>query len=161
MTRTAPLDRFDRALLDLIQRDNQTPARLLGERVGLSESAVLRRLRRLRQDGFVAADVAVLRPAAVGLPLTVHVLVTLEREGAAALDAFTRRIRARREVRRCWYVTGEADFILILQLPGMEAYDAFTRTVFHDDPNVKSYRSFITMREVVGDADAPPLLPPD
>jgi Lrp/AsnC family leucine-responsive transcriptional regulator len=161
MTKIATLDRFDRALLALVQRNNQIPARLLAEQVGLSESAVLRRLRRLRQDGVIAADISVVRPAMIGLPLTVHVLVSLEREGAAELDTFTRKIRGRSEVRQAWYVTGEADFVLLLQLPGMEAYDNFAREVFHDDPNVKAFRTIVAMREVVGTADARSLSPPE
>ena len=61
-----PLDRLDLALLRLVQQDNQLPARALAERVGgLSESAALRRLRRLRRGGVIAADVSVVRPAAV------------------------------------------------------------------------------------------------
>jgi Lrp/AsnC family transcriptional regulator, leucine-responsive regulatory protein len=159
MTKTAALDRFDHALLTLVQQDNQTPARLLAEQVGLSESAVLRRLRRLRREGVIIADKAMVRPAALGLPLTLHVLVSLERESAAELDAFIRKTRSRPEVRQAWYVTGEADFVLLLQLPDMEAYDRFAREVFHDDPNVKAFRTIVAMREIVGPADARPLAP--
>ncbi|ONG51775.1 AsnC family transcriptional regulator [Pseudoroseomonas deserti] len=146
------LDSFDQALLTEVQRDNQAPARLLAERVGLSDSAVLRRLRRLRQAGVILADVAVVHPAVLGRPLTLHVLVSLEREGSALLDAFTRKLRGREEVRQAWYVTGEADFVLLLNLASMEAYEAFTREVFLDDPNVRGFRTIVAMREVVGPA---------
>ncbi|WP_419899336.1 Lrp/AsnC family transcriptional regulator [Roseomonas sp. USHLN139] len=153
MTETGiELDGFDQALLAEVQRDNQTPARVLAERVGLSESAVLRRLRRLRQTGVIQADVAVVHPAVLGRPLTLHVLVSLEREGSALLDAFTRKLRGREEVRQAWYVTGEADFVLLLNLASMEAYEAFTREVFLDDPNVRGFRTIVAMREVVGPA---------
>jgi DNA-binding Lrp family transcriptional regulator len=81
MPNSVTLDRFDRALLEQVQVNNQVPARQLGERVGLSESAVLRRLRRLRREGVIAADVSIVHPSVLGLPLTVHVLVSLEREG--------------------------------------------------------------------------------
>lgn len=156
-----PLDRLDLALLRLVQQDNQVPARALAERVGgLSESAALRRLRRLRRGGVIAADVAVVRPAAVGLPLTVVALVSLEREGAQALDLFARRVRARPEVRQCWYVTGEADWVLVLRLPDMESYEALARELFLADPNVRAFRTLVAMREVVGEADARPLEPP-
>ena len=152
------LDDLDHALLKLVQRDNQQPARALAERVGgLSESAALRRLRRLRRDRVIAADVSVVRPAAVGLSLTVVALVSLEREGAQALDFFARRVRARPEVRLCWYVTGEADWVLVLRLPSMEAYEALARELFLDDPNVRGFRTLVAMREVVGEADARPL----
>ena len=159
MPEPAPsLDRLDLALLALVQRDSQLPARVLAERAGgLSESAALRRLRRLRRDGVIAADVSVVRPAAVGLPLTVVALVSLEREGAQALDLFARRARARPEVRQCWYVTGEADWVLVLRLPDMEAYEALARELFLADPNVRGFRTLVAMREVVGEADARPL----
>jgi Lrp/AsnC family leucine-responsive transcriptional regulator len=156
MTEKVTLDDFDRALLAEVQIDNQTPARRLAERVGLSESAVLRRLRRLRREKIIVADVSVVHPAALGLPLTVHVLVSLEREASALLDAFTRKLRSRPEVRQAWYVTGEADFVLLLRLASMEAYETFAREVFHDDPNVRAFRTIITMREVIGPAEARP-----
>ncbi len=160
MPNSVALDRFDHALLALVQKNNQRPARLLAAKVGLSESAVLRRLRRLRREGVIVADRALVRPAALGLPLTLHVLVSLERESAAQLDAFIRKVRARPEIRQAWYVTGEADFVLLLQLPDMEAYDLFARDVFHDDPNVRAFRTIVAMREIVGPADAQPLAAP-
>jgi Lrp/AsnC family transcriptional regulator, leucine-responsive regulatory protein len=94
--------------------------------------------------------------AVLGLPLTIHVLVSLEREGAALLDAFTRKLRGRPEVRQAWYVTGDADFVLLLQLASMEAYEAFAREVFHDDPNVRAFRTIIAMREIIGPANSKP-----
>ena len=157
MPKSVTLDRFDHALLAQVQVNNQLPARELAERVGLSESAVLRRLRRLRQDGIITADISVVHPAVLGAPLTMHVLVSLEREGSAALDAFTRKLRNRPEVRQAWYVTGDADFVLLLRMASMEAYEAFTRDVFHDDPNVRAFRTIIAMREVVGAGDAKPM----
>ena len=160
MPNSVALDRFDRALLAQVQVDNQLPARRLAERVGLSESAVLRRLRRLRREGVIVADVSVVHPGLLGLPLTMHVLVSLEREGLSELDAFTRKLRARPEVRQAWYVTGEADFVLRLQLAGMEAYEGFARDVFHDDPNVRAFRTIIAIRQVVDATNARPQ-PPD
>lgn len=160
MPDSVTLDRFDRALLAEVQRDNQQPARQLAEHVGLSESTVLRRLRRLRREGVIVADVSVVHPAVLGLPLTLHVLVSLEREGLSELDAFTRRLRARPEVRQAWYVTGEAEFVLQLQLAGMEAYEGFARDLFHDDPNVRTFRTFVAIRRVVGATDSRPQ-PPD
>jgi Lrp/AsnC family transcriptional regulator, leucine-responsive regulatory protein len=156
MPKSVALDDFDRSLLAQVQIDNQLPARRLAERIGLSESAVLRRLRRLRREGIIVADVSVVSPAVLGLPLTIHVLVSLEREGAALLDAFTRKLRGRLEVRQAWYVTGDADFILLLQLASMEAYEVFTREVFHDDSNVRAFRTIIAMREIVGPANSKP-----
>ena len=87
MQQTVTLDDFDRRLLDLVRRDNLQPARVLADRVGLSESAVSRRLRRLRDAGVIVADVAVIDEGRLERALTMHVLVEMEREGTAVLDA--------------------------------------------------------------------------
>lgn len=151
MVKSVELDSFDRALLDEVQIDNQTPARVLGERVGLSQSAVLRRLRRLRADKVIAADVSIVNPGVLGVPVTIHVLVSIER-GAQTAGKFSRKLQARPEVKHASYVTGGSDFVLHLQMESMEAYAAFTREVFHNDPNVSEYHTYVSMREVVGPA---------
>lgn len=148
--KSVTIDQFDRAILARVQVDNQMSARLLAEQVGLSESAVLRRLRHLRRSKVIVADVSIVHPAVLGTPLTIHVLVSLEREGTAALDAFEAKLRGRCEVGGAWYVTGEADFVLLLHVISMEAYERFTREVFHDDPNVRTFRTIVTIREVAG-----------
>lgn len=155
MVESVSLDRFDHALLARLRVNNQTPARELAAQVGLSESSVLRRLRRLRASGVITADVAIVDPAVLGRNLTIHVLVSLEREGLAMLEAFERRLRARPEVQGAWYVTGEADFVLQLQLGSMADYEGFTRAVFHDDPNVRSFRSIVALRRVVPPQGSP------
>lgn len=150
---SATLDQFDHALLKQVQVNNLTPARVLAEAVGLSESAVLRRLRVLRSNGIIVADRAIVRPGSIGLPLSVHVLVSLEREGNRELDDFIKKLKKRPEVRQASYVTGDADFVLLLQLSGMEQYDVFTQEVFHQDANVKSFRTMVTIRDVVSNSD--------
>jgi len=149
MTKIAELDRFDHALLAEMQRDNQTSARILAERVGLSQSAVLRRLRRLRAEKVITADISIVSPAVLGVPVTIHVLVSLIR-GSQLADEFARKLGSRPEIRQASYVTGGADFVLHLQVESMEAYAAFAREMFHDDPNVSSFYTYVAMREVVG-----------
>ncbi|KRE15700.1 AsnC family transcriptional regulator [Bosea sp. Root381] len=154
MTKTVELDHFDHALLKEMQRDNQTPARILAERVGLSQSAVLRRLRRLRAEGVIMADVSVVSPEILGVPVTVHVLVSIE-HGSRTAGEFSRKLQSRPEIRHASYVTGGADFVLHLQVESMAAYAAFAREVFHDDPTVSEYHTYIAMREVVGPVAQP------
>lgn len=150
LMKSGDIDQFDHAILELVQADNQLPARILAERVGLSESAVLRRLREMRKNGIIVADIAVVRPDVLGKSITVHVLVSLERETSEHLESFVKKLRRRSEVDAAWYVTGEFDFILQLRLSGMEAYDNFVCSVFHSDSNVRSFRTLVSMREVVG-----------
>lgn len=153
MAKSIELDRADRALLQEMQIDNQTPARVLAERLGLSQSAVLRRLRRLRALKIIIADVSIVDPRTLGVPVTIHVLVSLERGSRTAAD-FARKLQQRPEVKHASYVTGGSDFVIHLQMESMEAYAVFAQEMFHDDANVTEYHTYVSMREVVGPASS-------
>lgn len=154
----APLDRFDLAILAILQRDNATPQRAIGEAVNLSAPAVQRRIKRMEEEGVIQANVAVVDPAKVGQPITIFVEVEMESEHARLIDAAKRQFTAAPEVQQCYYVTGEADFILIVVVPTMAAYEALTRRLFFGNNNVKRFRTFVAMDRVkVG--LAVPLLP--
>ena len=142
------LDDFDLRILARSQPDTQVPARTIAGVVGLSTAAVQRRLHRLRATGVIRREVAELEPAAVGRPVTCMVSVDLERERAADLERFKRRMLALPEVQQCYYVTGAADFILIVLVASMADYDAFTRRALLDDDNVKSFVTTIVMERV-------------
>jgi len=149
MQETVILDEFDHRLLNLVRSNNLTPARVLAEKVGLSESAVSRRLRRLREEGIIVADVAVVDRGRLEKALTMHVLVEMEREGTAVLDALIRKLQARPEVHGLWYTTGHVDFILYVVVPDMEAYDIFTRQALNDDARVRNFTTLLTIREIL------------
>ena len=144
MQENADLDSFDRRLLALVRRDNLQPARVLADKVGLSESAVS-----LRDEGIIIADVAVVDPARLARALTMHVLVEMEREGTAVLDALIDKLTARPEVQAAWYVTGDTDLILYVVVPTMEAYEVFTREMLNDDARVRAFKTLISIREVL------------
>lgn len=149
MQETLVLDEFDRRLLDLVRRNNLTPARVLAEKVGLSESAVSRRLRRLREEKIIVADVAMVDRGRLEKALTMHVLVEMEREGTAVIDALMRKLQARPEVHGLWYTTGHVDFVLYVVVADMEAYDTFTREALNDDARVRNFTTLLTIREVL------------
>lgn len=139
------LDDFDRKLLALVQENARLTAEQLGERVGLSASACHRRLKRLREDGVIEAEIAVVSPASVGRSLTMIVEVTLEREHPHIIDAFKKSMRATPEVMQCYYVTGDADFIIVLTARDMPSYERFTQRFFFDNPQVQRFRTFVVM----------------
>jgi Lrp/AsnC family leucine-responsive transcriptional regulator len=143
-----PLDRFDLKILDLVQRDNRLTSEVLGERVGLSATAVQRRLKRLREEGVIEADVAIVAPKAVGQRVQMIVMVSLERERADIIDRFKRSIRATPEVMNGYYVTGEADFLLVVTTRDMEEYELFTRRFFYDNPDIKNFKTMVVMDRV-------------
>ncbi len=151
MRKMIDLDDFDRRLLELVRRDNLSPARILADEVGLSISAVLRRLRRLREERVIVADVAIVDPALTGSALTMHVLVRMKQTGRRDLDVFARQLSGRREVTGAWEVTGDDDYVLKVQVGSMEEYEAFTREVLDEDGGVRSFKKLIAMRTVVED----------
>lgn len=143
------LDDFDRRLLDLVRQNNLEPARILAEKVGLSLSAVLRRLRRLRDEKIIVADIAVVNPALTGSALTMHVLVRMQQAGPQTMDAFARQIVHHPEITGAWDVTGDDDFLLKVQVGSMEDYDVFTRRALGEDKGVHSFKTLITIRNVI------------
>jgi Lrp/AsnC family transcriptional regulator, leucine-responsive regulatory protein len=142
------LDPFDVALLNIVQDNNLLTTERLAEKVGLSATACQRRLKRLRAEGVIAADVSLLSAEAAGTPVTLIVLVSLEREQRDLLDGFKRRIAGYPEVTQCYYVTGNADFILVVRVASMEAYGKFTERAFFGDKNVKAFQTFASMQTV-------------
>lgn len=145
---SVPLDAFDLAILRILQADNATPQRAIGEAVNLSAPAVQRRIRRLEEMGVIQANVAVVDPAKVGHPITIFVEVEIISETAELLDAAKREFASVPEVQQCYYVTGEVDFMLVVVVPTMEAYEAFTRRMFFGNNNVKRFRTFVAMDRV-------------
>lgn len=142
------LDAFDRRILAEIQRDNRQTAAELSGRVGLSASACHRRLQRLRDGGVIAANIAVIEPAAVGRHVTLIVTVTLEREQTDVISEFKRSVREAADIMQCYYVTGPADFIMILTAKSMEAYDAFVERFLFANRNVRRFETYVVMDRV-------------
>lgn len=126
------LDEFDRRLLVALQEDNRRTGEELAALVGLSAAACLRRAQRLRESGVIERDVSVLAPEAVGLGLSLVVLVSINRDRVDASSHFTALMEKAPEVGQCYSVTGEADYVLIVSVTDMKAYDAFTRRYFYE-----------------------------
>ncbi|WP_417720688.1 Lrp/AsnC family transcriptional regulator [Salipiger sp.] len=143
-----PLDSFDIAILRILQRDNTTPQRQIGEAVNLSAPSVQRRIRRMEAEGVITANVAVVAPERVGRPLTIFAQVELVSETPQDIDLMKQRFRDAPEVQQCFYVTGEADFMLVLVVESMAAYEEFTRRSFFQGGNVRKFRTYVSMDAV-------------
>lgn len=142
------MDDFDRKLLTLLQENNRQTAEQLSEQVGLSPAACQKRIKRLRDNGVIARDISVLDPAAVGRRLTLIVEITLERERPEMLDEFKRKMMNTPEVMQCYYVTGNADFIIIVTARDMKDYEDFTRRFFFQNSNVRRFHTNVVMDNV-------------
>lgn len=139
------IDAFDLAILDILQKDNTTPQRLIAEAVHLSAPAVQRRIRRLEESGVIRANVAILDPAKLGLPLTIIVDVHLENERPDRTAPLRARIASEAAVQQCHSVTGEADYLLVVTVASMADYEALTRRLFEGDDNVRRFRTSVSL----------------
>lgn len=142
------MDDFDKALLAAVQDNNRQTAEQLSTQVGLSPDACRKRLAKLRQSGMIEAEVAVLNPEKLGRGLTLVVEVTLRSERPGEIDAFQTKMLDAPEVMQCYYVTGEADFVLTLTTRDMADYEAFSRKYFFADDNVARFRTNVVMKRV-------------
>ncbi|GKQ58524.1 Lrp/AsnC family transcriptional regulator [Sphaerotilus sulfidivorans] len=117
------LDAFDRRILARVQSDCHRPAESIAAEIGLSASAVQRRLRRLRERGVIRAEVALLDPAALGAGLTLIAGIGFEREHYAALARLRALLAPEPAVQQAYSTTGDDDLVVILRVADMPAYD--------------------------------------
>jgi Lrp/AsnC family transcriptional regulator, leucine-responsive regulatory protein len=147
-TRRAQLDKFDRAILRILQADNRTPQRTIAERVALSPAAVQRRIAALEASGVIKANVAIVAPEAVQSAITLVVEVHLESDRSSIVEPTKTLFRDTPEIQQCYYVTGSAGFILIMIMPDMTSYEALARRLFADNPVVVTFRTLVVLDSV-------------
>ncbi len=144
---TLDLDGFDWSILALVQRDNALPLRTLAEKVNLSTAAVQRRIQRLEEGGVIIANVALVDPVKAGKPITIIAEVSVERTSIDALST-TKASFSVPQVQQCYYVTGEADFVLVLNVASMQEYQDLAARLFAENPNVKWFKTLVALDRV-------------
>jgi DNA-binding Lrp family transcriptional regulator len=147
------LDRYDRAILRIIQRDNKTPQRVIAEAVSLSAAAVQRRIAAMEAAGVIARNAAIVDPDALSMTITAIVEVYLTDERAHTVDRAKALFRGAAEVQQCFYVTGGTSFVLIVVVPDMRAYEALTRRLFEESELVARYRTLVALDRVKTDTE--------
>ncbi|MDG3088184.1 Lrp/AsnC family transcriptional regulator [Vibrio hannami] len=140
------MDAIDLKILEQLQIDAKVSMVSLAEKVGLSEPACYRRVRQLRTSGHIEKEVAVIKPKTMGWPLSMMLMVQLERDHGSIVNQFIDRVNQAPEVLDSWYVTGDFDVVLQVVATDMEAFDEFTQRVLHKDGSVKSVKTLVVMR---------------
>lgn len=153
------LDQFDRQLLNLIQKDAGQTAEQLAEQVGLSPSAIQRRIRRMREQGVIVRDVAIVDPRKVGRPTFFVVSLQVERERPELLAQLREWLASQEQVQQAFYVTGETDFVVVITAPDTETYDALMSRLVTENPNVKRFTTNVALSVVKRGLTIP--VPPD
>jgi Lrp/AsnC family leucine-responsive transcriptional regulator len=142
------LDEFDKKLLRLLQQNNRLTTEELSKKVSLSQSAVQRRITKLRNEKIIEADVSIISPAAVGIEVTCVVDVILLEGNSKAIDLFKKEMLKCSEVSLCYYVTGTYDFVLIVNTRDMNHFEEFQKNKLMDNPYLKHFYTHVVMDKV-------------
>ncbi len=142
---TIELDKIDRRILAVLQKDARRPAELIGADVGLSASAVQRRIVRMREEGVILAEVAVVDPKRVGRPLTMIVDVEVERERPELLASLKQWIAAEPCIQEAWYVTGAGDYVLIVVAREVDDFEALMQRLVAENANVRRFQTRLAL----------------
>ena len=143
------LDRFDIALLNIVQRDDGRTAESLADKVALSPSAIARRLRRLRADGIIARTIALLSPRLVDRRLRAIVLIQLsEHADLQGKNALEKRLVAAPSVQFCYEIAGPHDIIALFDCDSMAAFNDAADELLTSSPTVRRYETHFVKREV-------------
>ncbi|HEX5207301.1 MAG TPA: Lrp/AsnC family transcriptional regulator [Steroidobacteraceae bacterium] len=149
------LDRYDRAILRLLQQDARiTNARLASE-VNLSESACLRRVKALEESGLIEGYTALISQQKAGYAVNVFVSITLDRQSQSGLTAFETAVRKIPEVMECYLMTGEHDYLLRVVVADLADFERIHSQHLTRLPSVVSVQSSFAMRTVTRSTTLP------
>jgi Lrp/AsnC family leucine-responsive transcriptional regulator len=152
MAGTQALDKLDKAILRCLQLNGRETYDVVGERVGLSASAVLRRVKRLEEAGVIDSYVALVKPEAVGLGLTAYLNVRLEKHTEShkrnPMDLFRASVQTWPEVVECAAVTGEMDYLLRVMVRDMAHYSSFIMDTLLKHPSVEDCKTSFVLDQV-------------
>ncbi|MBE89619.1 MAG: ArsR family transcriptional regulator [Rhodospirillaceae bacterium] len=142
------LDAVDRRILAVLQKQARISNIDLAEQVGISPSPCWRRVKTLEDSGVIAKHVSLVDPAAVGLPVSVFIQVTLERQIETALETFEQTVLARPEVMECYLMTGDSDYLLRVVVADLSAYERFLMDHLTRLNGVASIKSSFALKQV-------------
>lgn len=142
------VDEFDRKILKCLQSGTRMKTEAIGEHVGLSATAVQRRIKRLRDADVIQSEVAVIDADAVGGRIRTVVGVALEQGQTDVMNGFKRKALEEGEVQQCYWVTGEYDFVLVVVVRSTSDYEALAKRLFVDNPNIRRFDTFVAMETV-------------
>lgn len=147
-SKTLRLDRIDRRILEHLQDDGRLSNQELAERVALSPSPCLRRVRGLERAGIIRGYAALLDALQVGLGLLAFVTVKLEKRGKMPVDQFTRAVQAWPEVIACFSMTGDMDYLMRVQVEDLEHYSRFIMEKLLKQPGVIDIRTNFVLERI-------------
>ncbi len=148
------LDRIDYRILHYVQNDARMSNTDLADRIGLSPSPCLRRVKRLEQAGIIRRYVGIVDAAAVGLPISAFVNISLHSQDREGLEAFQSRVKTYAEVMECYLMTGTSDFLMRVVVPDLQSYERFTDKLTRI-PGISNIQTSFALKPVVYKTELP------
>jgi Lrp/AsnC family leucine-responsive transcriptional regulator len=149
------LDRTDYRILRHIQNNARISNVELAESVGLSPSPCLRRVKALEQSGVIKRYAGIVDAGAVGLPISIFISVSLERQERSHLEDFEERIRSYPQVMECYLMTGSSDYLVRIVVPDLQSYERFLADKLTRIPGVANIQSSFALKQVVYNTELP------
>lgn len=149
------LDKIDIRILHYLQSDAKINNADLAEKVGLSPSPCLRRVKKLETDGVIQRYAGIVDPAKVGLPISVFITVRLQEQGRPALEAFESSIADLEEIMECYLMTGTSDYLLRVIVADMESYEQFLLDKIASISSVGNIESSFSLKRVMYRTELP------
>jgi DNA-binding Lrp family transcriptional regulator len=147
---SSSLDVIDLQLLAILQANASLSNIALADKLRISAPTCLRRTKRLQQEGWIEKQVAILSSDKMsrfmGQSVTALIEVSLDRQGEELLQAFETRAVQEAAVQQCWRVSPGPDFVLVVQVPDMPSYLAFTQRLLTQDANVRNVKAFFSVK---------------
>ena len=148
------LDRIDYRILHYVQNDARMSNTDLADAIGLSPSPCLRRVKRLEQAGIIRRYVGIVDAAAVGLPISAFVNISLHSQDREGLEAFQSRVKTYAEVMECYLMTGTSDFLMRVVVPDLQSYERFTDKLTRI-PGISNIQTSFALKPVVYKTELP------
>ena len=142
------LDKLDRNILRILQQEGRLSMKELGERVGLSITPCIERVKRMERDGVITGYYAKVSPAALGAKLLVFVEITLNQKSASAFEQFRREVLQIPEVQECHLVSGDFDYLIKARIHEMAQYRKLLGDILLQLPGAAQSKSYVVMEEI-------------
>jgi DNA-binding Lrp family transcriptional regulator len=131
------LDSFDKKILELMQSNCRLASEVIAEQVGLSASAVQRRLKRLREEGAIQAEMAVIKSELSAHPMTFIAGIEIDRDNYTVLNKFKRWADSQPSIQQVFYVTGNVDLMVVITAESAKSYDGFIEHTMAQFPQIR------------------------
>lgn len=136
------LDRIDRKILNLLQKDASLPLEEIASRVNLSKTPCWNRIKKLEKDGVIKQRVAILDPNKIDLGTTVFLMLQAREHTAEWMERFSETVAAMPQVVACYRMSGSIDYLIQIRVKDVAAYDRFYKRLIHMVPLADVSSSF-------------------